>query len=234
MKILRSQFQIIVFLLISVNLNVLACSTLPTKKEITVPQEEPAWLKPGLLNSKRIELKFSPDPYGVETIAQANPNLRLSNLHSVSDGKKIARTIALTQFHDPLDESLTAAHSEIMAGGSIGVVLTQKHGFNIKKDIFFVDEIGDLPSSVATLMHTNKNRFASIIYDLSVEKNGRVLPYCTILEVYSPEFLNLAEVKTLYKPTTGTGVVEDIAIRADARTKELLSVLRQGMESVGK
>ena len=134
MKNIHSILLLILTLLVNSGF---ACSNISIKTDL---QNESEWLKPGLLNSKRIELKFG--SYGVQAIPQENNQVRLSNLFSISQGRKYTRTIALTLFTDVLDPSLEISHQEILNGGSIGIVLN-KNGFLIKKDIFYIDELND-------------------------------------------------------------------------------------------
>lgn len=221
MKNIHSILLLILTLLVNSGF---ACSNISIKTDL---QNESEWLKPGLLNSKRIELKFG--SYGVQAIPQENNQVRLSNLFSISQGRKYTRTIALTLFTDVLDPSLEISHQEILNGGSIGIVLN-KNGFLIKKDIFYIDELNDA-SLFSKFMDVDSNSIAIIIYDLSIEKDNRILPYCTIIEVYSPEFLNITEIKNLYKTSTGTTVVENINMKNDIRIKKMIKAIRECLAS---
>jgi hypothetical protein len=161
------------------------------------------WLKPGLLNSTRIELKFG--SYGVQVLAQdmfAASATRLSNLYSIHEGEKITRTLAFTKyveakFMDKFDDQLKVAHEEIVAGGSIGATL-KKYGFELIKDFRFKGLVEDMPTQVQTLMHTKDNTFATVIYDLFAKSEKAYCFYCTIVEVYAPEFLTLEEIDLIY------------------------------------
>jgi len=155
-----------------------------------------SWLKPGLLNSTRIELKFG--SYGVQILAQDQVSgIRLSSLYSEHGTEKIARTIAFTQYEANLDDRLKMAHQKILEGGSIGSTL-KKYGFDIKKDILFKGLVEGIPDQLQCLMHTQKHTFATVIYNLSAKEGNNDYPYCTIAEIYSPEFLTLVEVDQIY------------------------------------
>ncbi|MBA3238042.1 MAG: hypothetical protein H0T62_06790 [Parachlamydiaceae bacterium] len=156
------------------------------------------WLKPGLLNSTRIELKFG--SYGVQVLTQdmfSASATRLSNLYSTREVEKITRTLAFTQYVAEIDDQLRVAHEEIVAGGSIGATL-KKYGFELKKDLFFKGLVEDMPVQVQTLMHTKENSFATVIYNLSAKSERGYLPYCTIVEIYAPQFLTLEEIDLIY------------------------------------
>lgn len=154
------------------------------------------WLKPGLLNSARIELKFG--SYGVQILAQDQvTGIRLSSLYSEHEDEKIARTIAFTQYEANINDKLRMAHKEILAGGSIGSTL-KKYGFDVKKDLFFKGLVEDMPDRLHNLMHAQERAFATVIYNLVAKEGNNYYPYCTIVEVYSPEFLTLVEVDQIY------------------------------------
>ncbi len=154
------------------------------------------WLKPGLLNSVRIELKFG--SYGIQVLAEDQVRgIRLSNLYSEHEGEKIARTIAFTEYNSNINDKLMLAHEEIMAGGSIGSTL-KKYGFDIKKDLFYKALLEDMPDQLRNLMHTRECAFGTVIYNLLAKEGNNYYPYCTILEVYSPEFLTSVEIDQIY------------------------------------
>ena len=164
--------------------------------EKTLNCEISPWLKSGLLNSTRIELKFG--SYGVKVLAQ-DPvkGIRLSSLYSEHGNEQITRTLAFTRYESKVNDKLKMAHDEILAGGSIGTIL-KKHGFDLRKDLFFKGFLEDMPDRVQLLMHTEEFLHAAIIYNLVAIRENENYPYCTILEVYSPQFLSVAEVQQIY------------------------------------
>jgi hypothetical protein len=145
-----------------------------------------SWLAPGLLNSERIELKFG--SYGVEILSQKD-NTRVSNLYSLKNGQKLSRTIAYVKF-DPIDKKLLLAHKAILEGASIGSTL-KAHGFKVKKEITFFGQVDEDLMGI-------KGKKALVIYELFAQKDGHSLPYCTILELYHPEFLSILEAQKIF------------------------------------
>ena len=55
-----------------------------------------------------------------------------------------------------------------------------------------------MPDQLQNLMHTQERAFATVIYNLLAKEGNNYYPYCTIAEVYSPEFLTLTEVDQIY------------------------------------
>lgn len=169
----------------------------------TIAQKD-AWLAPNILNSQRIELKFG--SYGVDILAQ-NHTSRLANLYSFYEGQKSTRTLAFTRYHLPMDKALLLAHEEILKGGSIGSTL-KNHGFQVKKQFFFLENI-----SMPKISYFTNNNLPAVIYELIANIDGRDLHYCTILEVYDPNFLTIEEARNLYP----------ITLSDPKRAKEILS-----------
>lgn len=140
----------------------------------------------GKLNSQIIEATFG--SYGVEVISQ-NSKRRLSNLYS---GNKIMRTCAVVDYSVPIHESLIEAHREIVAGGSIGATLT-KHGLHVLKKSVYFGQI-KLTNSLKNAMQVDSTVGAIHIYKLYA---GDII-YCTITEIHSPAYLNIAKLALLY------------------------------------
>lgn len=174
----------------------MSCKTVDSaKNKNTQKARVTTYLRAGLLNSARIQEKFG--SFGVEVLAQdSNKGLRLSNLYSLEKGQKIARTIALTQYAANIPEELKAAHEQIIAGGSIGSTLN-KHGFEVKKEFFFQGIVTDMPAKTEELMQVQDKNFASIAYDVVVSLGDQKYTYCSIAEVYSPEFLTMIELNQI-------------------------------------
>lgn len=55
-----------------------------------------------------------------------------------------------------------------------------------------------MPDQLQNLMHTQERAFATVIYNLLAKEGNDYYSYCTIVEVYSPEFLTLVEVDHIY------------------------------------
>ena len=97
----------------------------------------PAWgeVTP-TLNSDAIKASFG--SYGVEVIDQA-AGTRVANLYSGHGADKVCRTLAVTEFTQPIDESLLESHKAIVAGASIGATL-RAAGFTINKKLLIKTE----------------------------------------------------------------------------------------------
>lgn len=147
-------------------------------------------LKPKL-NSERIEYLFG--SYGVDPLninSPLFPDNRISSLHSVHDGVKVMRTLAVVDFIKPLHSDLKDAHQEIVSGKSIGTVL-QSYGWKIKKVPVYFSEIALSPHVMLWMNESKQNKAALHIYKLEVSKenfSGKI-HYCSILEIHSPQYL---------------------------------------------
>lgn len=162
-------------------------------------QETVDFLKPKL-NSDRIEYFFG--NYGVDKLDMAPPTFpesRIANLHSVHQGQKMMRTLAIVDFYQPVHDELYSAHWEIKEGKSIGAVL-REHGWAIrKKPVYF----GVIPLSAGLMDWMGEcctDRAALHIYCLEVSKNHFLdsISYCTIIEVHSPQYLSDEWLQALY------------------------------------
>lgn len=184
------------------------------------PKKDAPWLKAGLLNSERIEEKFG--SFGGALLVQ-NPaqDYRLANLYSLEENHRISRTIALTQFNKTMPQKLKAAHKEILDGASIGKTL-RNYGFEIRKDILYKGEQKEMPLKILRLMNTNETIFASIIYNLYAQAEGVLYEYCTIAEVYAPQFLGLDELNHILQaeslPYNNFGVKENLLKNAQRKS----------------
>lgn len=197
------------------------------KNEKILICEDSPWLKSGLLNSTRIELKFG--SYGVKVLAQ-DPvkGIRLSSLYSVHGNEQITRTLAFTRYESKVNDKLKMAHEEILAGGSIGTILN-KHGFDLKKELFFKGFVEDMPEEAQNLMQTQESLYAAIIYNLMAIQDNESYPYCTILEVYSPEFLSLADVQLIYPVFNNTKLSEEETSNAIDMINQMEKLLQHSL-----
>lgn len=156
-------------------------------------------LKPKL-NSERIEYFFG--NYGIDQLDVCKtpfPKGRVSNLYSIHENKKLLRTLAITEFETPVNPSLISAHKKIVAGASIGASLRQA-GWKINKEPIYFGKISLTPQ-IMHLMHTEVSNQAAVhIYRLGVHKTeeDKIVPYCTIIEVHSPEYLGLDGLELIY------------------------------------
>lgn len=164
-----------------------------------IQQEVVDALKPKL-NSDRIEYFFG--SYGVDVLdiqSTAFPDSRFSNLYSIHNGKKIMRTLAVVDFYQPASPELSKAHQDIMEGKSIGIAL-RDNGWTIHKKPVYFSSIPLTPAVMAWMDEPNVAQAALHIYRLDVSGNGisDPIPYCTIIEVHSPQYLSVEWLKALY------------------------------------
>jgi hypothetical protein len=152
-------------------------------------EKEVELLKPKL-NSERIAYFFG--SYGVEVLPSSREDVRISNLYSVHEGKKITRTLAVTVFKDPIPAELLEVHGEIMRGKSIGSALKEK-GFRVEKKSVYFGSV-DLNDEVRSMMRVVEKKAALHVYELFACS----ISYCTIMEVHSPEYLDENWLKALY------------------------------------
>lgn len=164
-----------------------------------IQQEIVDALKPKL-NSDRIEYFFG--SYGVDVLniqSSAFPGSRFSNLYSVSQGQKIMRTLAIVDFFQPSYPELSQAHREVMEGKSIGIALRDNGWILHKKPVYF-GSTSLSPGLMRWMEEPTIGQGALHIYRLEVSKNGQheSIPYCTIIEVHSPQYLTIEWLQALY------------------------------------
>ncbi len=155
--------------------------------------------EPEFLNSEKIEARYG--NYHVDVIA-SHGRTRQSALSSESDGRRVCRTFALTQFSEDVDA--LSSHGVIRGGASIGATL-QRDGWCVLKSTIHVGHItiAHPEHTVVKLMHLQSPvELALHIYKLSVEKDGNVIDYATISEIHHPDYLTEAEVRSLFSLNT--------------------------------
>ncbi|HEV8051008.1 MAG TPA: hypothetical protein VGP47_00825 [Parachlamydiaceae bacterium] len=164
-----------------------------------IQQETVDYLKPKL-NSDRIEYFFGSFAVDVLDIhSPAFPGSRISNLYSTNNGKKIMRTLAVVDFFQPTSPELLNAHCEIMEGKAIGIAL-RDHGWSINKKPLYFGSIILSPAVMDWMDELLDNQGALHIYRLDVSKKDQseTIPYCTIIEVQSPQYLSIEWLQALY------------------------------------
>ncbi len=170
----------------------------------TPPQYEE--LRP-LLNSERIERIFG--SYGIEVL-ESEP-IRVSNLYSQENERKICRTFAIVDFSDSIPEALSAPYREIREGGSLGATL-KKAGWEIEKRHEFFGE-ATAGNRFRDLAHLKSDaadtRYALHIYTLWVKREEQRHPFSTIAEIHHPEYLDLKDLKSLYNSDLSGNLVSD-------------------------
>lgn len=150
-----------------------------------------------ILNSERIEDKFG--SYGVDVIHSAD-DTRLSSLYSGSGSAKVTRTIAVVIFSEPIHAAIASEHAAVLSGQSLGAVF-KAAAWSIKKHTLFVGEL-NLSSEqaiVGDLMQLSLPReLATHVYSFNVSKDGRTFEYATIVEIHHPDYLSVADLKSIY------------------------------------
>lgn len=148
------------------------------------------------LNSDRIAYFFG--SYGVEQIETIG-NCRIANLYSLEGDEKIMRTLAIVKFNESMDEALQEVHERILGGESIGIAL-KKDGWMIEKLPVYFGTVALSPALQSWMHETSSNPAAVHVYNLYVcgEKAKGIIPYCTIIEVHSPQYLDEKWLQALY------------------------------------
>lgn len=194
-KIINKCISVSVFCLALISPIMLTATSLPS------PNDKTATTLKQKLNSERIEHFFG--NYGVEIINSCNdifPDSRISNLYSTHDKQKIMRTFAVVDYVSPIPEPLRVVHDQkILSGESIGRSL-KKAGWEILKTPIYFGEI-NLSEPAMKWMHEAKRSKGTVyIYQLSVynKENPNYISYCTISEIYSPQYLTKEWMKALY------------------------------------
>ena len=151
------------------------------------------------LNSERIEHLFG--SYGVELLDINSPDFsenRISNLHSLHNGVKVMRTLAIVDFAKPVHGDLIDAHDEIQAGGSIGAVL-KRDGWKISKVPLHFSVVTLSPNVMLWMDEPNQSQAALHMYKLEVARDSasESIHYCTIIEIHSPQYLTSEHLQAL-------------------------------------
>jgi len=198
-------------------LDVTACLTdkPPLSPSAAVRSAQPATQ---LLNSERIAQKFG--NYDIEVLPDSNSNVRLSNLFSRHDGKKICRTFAATFFAENIHPALAAEHALIVEKGqSIGAVF-KNNGWEVKKRPMFIGSLEKPGRRILQLMNsTQEISLAMYIYVFSVVKGALEMPYATIAEVYHARYLGEDDLWQMHGDDRSSLSMADEVARIIARVK---------------
>ena len=151
-------------------------------------------LSRGLLNSERIAEQFG--SYGIDVLEHAS-DVRVSNLYSPEDDRKICRTFAVVMYPDEIDAALAAEHSEILSGLSIGAVFT-RHGWTVTKAHRYFGVIATTERVSNLMGDIGAQPLAVHVYDLEVSRGETSSFYATIAEVHHPDYLDVATLAEIY------------------------------------
>ena len=182
------------------------------------PQSPAAATPRELLNSERIEQRFG--SYGVAVLS-TDPHTRVSSLYSddPTSGTAICRTFAVVRYPDTLDPRLAPAHAEILAGGSIGAVLSA-HGWRVQKTHVGYDETAATERLAALMRVAPGVRLARHAYVLDVQKAGETLAYAALVEIHHPDYLRVADLPATYGAPSAAGREALLASLIAAATAE--------------
>lgn len=147
-----------------------------------------------LLNSERIERQFG--SYGIEVL-HSDAGLRVSNLYSESDGARIGRTFAVVFYPTEIDPRFAAEHAQILDGGSIGAVFA-RGGWTVTKRHLWFGTLESTPKLEGLMGVDAGTALAAHVYVLSVSRAGATFEYAAICEVHHPEYLRLADLRSVY------------------------------------
>lgn len=182
-------------------------------------------LKPKL-NSDRSEYFFG--NFGVDVLdidSPVFPFSRISNLHSVHQGRKIMRTLAVVDFFHPVHADLNDVHRKIMEGKSIGIALREQGWIIQKKPVYFGITLIS-PRIMDWMDESSLDQAVLQVYRLEVSKNdvSVFMPYCTIIELHSPQYLTEEWKRALYEDQ-----YEEFSVKSDEAADLLfrLSMLMQ-------
>lgn len=174
-------------------LAIILFSTIHLNANSQVSQNEVDSLKT-MLNSERIKYFFG--NCAIEVLETPFPN-RISNQYTIQNGQKFSRTIAVVDFEKCLPAIILKTHQHIKDGASIGLTL-RNEGWQIEKKALYFGSM-DMPEQIKTWMKQEKQQKIEVYaYELVISKGDLSTKYCTIVEMYSPEFLDNQRMKQLY------------------------------------
>lgn len=168
-----------------------------------------AWAVVGaaqILNSERIAQTFG--SYGIEVL-YSDAKIRLSNLYSVHDGRRITRTLAIVRYPEEINEAFAKEHAAILEGGSIGATF-QAAGWQVMKDYHQYFR-SFLSPRLADLMDVAPGTpMASHAYQLEIAKGDEHYDYALIVEIYHPDYLSESDLVDIYGPEEVIGMPDDV------------------------
>jgi hypothetical protein len=179
----------------------------------------------GLGNSDRIRLKFG--SYGIE-IVENGARIRVSNLYSTKDGVKTNRTFAVVMYPVVIEPAFAKEHDAIINGQSIGIVF-KEHGWRIEKHHQYVGELDvgpDFSTIHAVFGDIGEVRPVIHVYSLLIKKHNAQFHYASIAEVHHPDYLGLADLRTIF------GKEFDDSLEMDRDTADFLKIVENKMRGV--
>ena len=110
------------------------------------------------------------------------------------------RTLAVVDFFHPIHPDLCDVHRKIIEGKSIGIALREQ-GLMIHKHPVYFGTTFLSPGVMDWMDEHCIDQAALHVYRLEVSKNDKsdFIPYCTILELHSPQYLTEEWLQALYQ-----------------------------------
>lgn len=161
-----------------------------------------------ILNSERIEQTFG--SYGIEVL-YSDAAIRLSNLYSLHDGRRITRTLAIVRYPDVVDQAFAREHTAILEGGSIGTTL-QAAGWDVVKGYhqYFRSHLS--PRLAAAMDVAVGTPMASHAYRLEIARGDQRFDYALIIEIHHPDYLGEADLVEIYGPEVVVGMPDKVRV----------------------
>ncbi len=171
----------------------MVCFTAFLSASPATSQSEMDYLK-NKLNTERIKHFFG--NCKIEILQTPFPH-RISSQNTVHNGEKFSRAFAIIDFEKCLPAVILKTHQRIKAGSSIGSTL-KNEGWSIEKKSLYFGSI-EMTDQLNTWMKQDvPEKVEMHIYELNISKGDVSTKYCTIAEMYSPDFLDEQRMKQLH------------------------------------
>jgi hypothetical protein len=161
-----------------------------------------------ILNSERIEQTFG--SYGIDVL-YSDETIRLSNLYSVHDGRRVTRTLAIVRYPDEVSPAFAAEHAAILEGGSIGATF-KAAGWEVIKDYhqYFRSHLSPLLAEAMDVPVGTP--MASHAYALEIARGDQRFDYALIVEIHHPDYLQEQDLVEIYGPEVVIGMPDEVRV----------------------
>ena len=149
-----------------------------------------------MLNSERIEQTFG--SYGID-VWYSDARVRLSNLYSLHDGRRIMRSFAIVGYPETVTEAFASEHRAILAGGSIGTTF-KAGGWEVLKTGHQYFAVAAEPMLSAAMQIDTGTSLATHAYRLEIVNGDRRFVYAWIIELHHPDYLQFDDLPPIYGP----------------------------------
>ena len=163
------------------------------------------------LNSERIAARYG--SYSI-AVLQQDERMRVSSLASQHGERLVTRTLAVTLFAPP-NAALVEVSARIRAGASIGSSFHDA-GWQVSKETRYIGSyaLSEERSHLAELMAiTAPIPLAMHAYCLLVSRDGRTIPFATIIELHHPDYLRQANLRRIYGSSSALTDAEEALLR---------------------